>query len=498
MENIYDHITHYSEIKPNSTFIKYMNEELTYRQTWEKVNSVAYNLRKLGITSNQAVGILLPNVPEFITSYFGILRNNCIAVLLPTTSSSQELATFIKKSHIQTLIYSDKFKKQVDETESISGNLLKKIVLGLPNENEIILSNLLKSNSHLQNDYKVGSKEQAVIIFTSGTTGIPKGVILSHENILSNALSCCEIFRSEKDTRISGFFPLYNCFSHTLVMNTALILGGTIVLTNKYNPEEITKLIRKEKISIFVSNPDLLCKIAELSDLKENDLSSLNLCISIGYSLQQPFIEKWEEKYNSIILEGYGLTEASSIVTINRSIEDRKIGSIGLALSCNQARIIDNNGARASIGHTGELQIRGKNVMLGYLGEYSNDGYNENVWFSTGDLVKQDIDGYFYFEGRKSDLIYRYGYYINPKSIERIIIKHSKVEEVIALGLDINNLNQNIKVCIVPKDKKNLTQEEIFKYCKEKLPKYLQPEIVEFYDNIPRNSLGKVVRNLLN
>ena len=340
MENIYDHITHYSEIKPNSTFIKYMNEELTYRQTWEKVNSLAYNLRKLGITSNQAVGILLPNVPEFITSYFGILRNNCIAVLLPTTSSSQELATFIKKSHIQTLIYSDKFKKQVDETESISGNLLKKIVLGLPNENEIILSNLLKSNSHLQNDYKVGSKEQAVIIFTSGTTGIPKGVILSHENILSNALSCCEIFRSEKDTRISGFFPLYNCFSHTLVMNTALILGGTIVLTNKYNPEEITKLIRKEKISIFVSNPDLLCKIAELSDLKENDLSSLNLCISIGYSLQEPFIEKWEEKYNSIILEGYGLTEASSIVTINRSIEDRKIGSIGLALSCNQARMM--------------------------------------------------------------------------------------------------------------------------------------------------------------
>ena len=475
-----------------------MDREFTYRQTWEKVNSLAYNLLEFGIISNHSIGILLPNVPEFIISYFGILRNKSVAVLLPTTSSHQELAALIKKSNVQILIYSSEFNRKVDEIESICGKFLHRIVLGLPNKNEISLLNLLKSNSQPKITHKIAGSEQAVIMFTSGTTGIPKGVILSHENILISALSFSELFSSGKDPRISGVFPLSNCFSHTLVMNTALILGGTIVLSDKSNPDEIAKLVRDKKVSIFIGNPELLQRIEELPDLKANDLSSLNSFISIGDPLPKSFIDEWEKRYNSIILEGYGLTEASPLVSINRSTKNRKIGSIGLALSCNQTKIVNNDGANVSIDQIGELQIRGKNVMLRYFNEYYKNDYSEDVWFSTGDLVKQDINGYFYFEGRKSDLLYRYGYYVNPRSIENIIIKHPKVQDVIVLGYNGNNLNQYIKISIVLKSGEKLTQEEIFEYSKKNLPKYLQPDVVEFYDNIPRNSLGKVVRKLLN
>ena len=497
MKSLNQYVVHYAKTKPDSVFLKYHDLEITYREALELINSVSSYLTESGYSGEKSVGLLLPNIPEFVISYLSILQAGGRVVLLPIALPPAELATFINRAEVELLIYSEELHNKVAEVESILNGTVKKVVVGSKqNKDPENFRSLTQNRSLNTNIFPHNENDEAVIIFTSGTTAFPKGVVLSHDNIISNAEACSELISFDKERRLLAMLPFYYSMGHTVVMNTTLIIGGTLILSTKFSPENALFLIKKEKVSIFAGVPTMFKKIANLPGITESALSTLKVCICGGDCLPCSTIDFWTKRLNRVFLEGYGLTEASPVVSFNQNLTQSKAESIGLPLSCNQMRIVNELGAEVAVGEIGELQIRGRNVMLRYLEDTQNHPSANTDWFSTGDLMRQDEDDYYYYMGRESDQISKYGYTIHPKTIEDVILKHPKVKETVAIPLDSTNIHK-IKICIVPEADKEISVEEMFEYARENLPKYLYPDIIQLYKHFPKNCTGKVLRRRL-
>ncbi|MBI5674691.1 MAG: long-chain fatty acid--CoA ligase [Nitrospirae bacterium] len=474
-----------AKIFPRHTLIKFNQDKLTYSDINRRVDLKSGGLVNLGLKADDRAAILMENCPEYIISYFGILRAGGIAVPVNSFLTPVEISYILKDSGARILIYDSGFISQV-----------KKIKEGMPDLNAVSFDDIPQrmSEAHEEDNDKT-----AVLLYTSGTTGFPKGVMLTHANLLSNAGACMKVMHLSGRDRILLFLPLFHSFSFTVCVILPIYAGASIVLLRSVKPfSGVIKSIFRDRITFFVAIPavyNILSKKRVPLFLKYilKLLIDIKVCVSGAAALPEDTLKAFEDRFKLPLIEGYGLTEAAPVVSVNPPDGIRKPSSVGPPLPGVDVKVIGEDGGSLPAGRIGELLVRGPNVMKGY---FNNSEETEAVlrdgWLYTGDMAKIDEDGYIYIVDRKKDLIVASGMNIYPVEIENVIIKHPSVEESAMVGIPYRN-GEEVPVLFIKKmSDAMLDEKEIRSYMDVKIAPFKKPRRIIFVDDFPRTATGKI------
>ncbi len=482
------------------TKLYYQDKEYTNLDLIKTANRLANGLREIGIEPGDKVLVMLLNAPEVFISYQGILRAG--AIIIPTIFllGPREISHIMKNSGATAIITSAAFKDNAQEAaEGIETMKHIIIVEDQSIEGTITYQSLIEGQSEDRPDFETNEDDNAVILYTSGTTGVPKGVMLTHRNLYSNALSSYKLGSDRDPNDISLFIlPLSHSFGLTM-MNTNFLFPNKSVMMPWFDIEQACQLIEKYKITSFTGVPTIYSLLLNSPEITNKyDLSSLEECRCGSAPLPAEVIKKFEAKFDCSVLEGYGLSEASPVVTAQYKDRPKKYGSIGHAVPDVEVKIVDDNNEPVGPNEIGELIVKGPNVSSGYyqLPEETAQTFR-NGWLQTGDMARMDDEGYIFIVDRKKDLIIRGGFNIIPRDVEEILLTHPQLIEAAVIGVPDEKMGEEVKAFVVVQDKTAVTAEELIEHCQQHLAKYKCPKIVEFLDVLPRNAIGKLLRKEL-
>jgi long-chain acyl-CoA synthetase len=475
---------------PRKTCIKFDNKTFSYAEIDSLVTDVTGGLMSLGLKAGDRAAILMGNSPEYIISYFAILRAGGIAVPVNTFLTPAEISYILRNSGAKILIYDSGFVTQVKE--------IKKIMPGLT-----MIS--FDEIPQRQSEPFIGSSENvAVLLYTSGTTGFPKGVMLSHQNLISNADACMKVMRLSRKDRILLFLPLFHSFSFTVCVILPIYAGATIVLLRSVKPfAQVIKSVIRDRITFFVAIPAVYSILSKkrIPPLLKHVLKlliNIKVCVSGAAALPKETLLAFEDRFKVPLIEGYGLSEASPVVSVNPRDGIRKASSVGLPIPGVDVKVIGESGEGLPAGEIGELLVRGSNVMKGY---FNNPKETEPVlrdgWLYTGDMAKIDEDGYIYIVDRKKDLIIVSGMNIYPSEIENVIIKHPSVEEAAMVGMPLESGEELPVLFIKRKEGSLLDEKEIRGYMEGKIAPFKRPRKIKLVEDFPRTATGKIKKTEL-
>jgi long-chain acyl-CoA synthetase len=509
---------------PKKIAITFYNYSITYEELLKKVESLKTALYDLGIRKGDRVALMLPNTPHYIISYFAVLKLGAIVVQMNPLYSKSEMEFILKDSSAKALITLDLF---LDKVLQIKDNIPTKLfIIGrvkeflnfplnflyslktifskippIPNDFHVF-SSLLYTNSKII-DVQINPKEDvAVLQYTGGTTGRPKGAMLTHFNLYANvkqliAWTTNIDYGSERTLIV---IPLFHVYAMTVGMNYTLAIGGNVVLLPKFDLKQVIEAIEKHKITNFPGVPAIYNAINNYKEISKYNLTSIKLCLSGAAPLPIQVKQQFEKITGAKLIEGYGLSEASPVTHANPIYGENKEGSIGLPLPDTDAKIVDlKTGEELPPGKEGELIIKGPQVMKGY---WNNEEETKQVlkdgWLFTGDIAKMDEDGYFYIVDRKKDMIIVHGFNVYPRNIEEVLYKHPKIKEAAVVGIKKPEIaDEIVKAYVVVKEGETLTKEELLNYLKEHLTYYEIPSEIEFTSEIPKSLIGKPLRRVL-
>lgn len=485
----------------------FMDEATTYSQFDSAVTKFASGLERIGIRKGDHVGLILGNTPHFIIGLYGALRAGATVIPINPIYTPDEIRYMLDNGDVKVVITLDKLYPVIQQLES-----------KLPKVEQYIFCEMDKSEQNLafrsrENmksftdilgigtlEYDSPSLDQddvAVILYTSGTTGNPKGAMLTHKNLYSNASDIGDYLKMNADDKVITTLPMFHVFSLSVVVNAPLISGATIIVVPKFSPKEIFRLVKKYDATIFAGVPTMFNFLYQYPEGKPDDLKSLRLAISGGSSMPVALLKDFERKFNVIISEGYGLSEASPVTCFNPLDRPRKPGSIGTNIRNVVNKVVNEHGEEVPVGEVGELVVQGPNVMKGYykLPEETAATIRDG-WLYTGDLARMDEDGYFYLVDRKKDMIIVGGYNVYPREIEEVLYNHPDIIETTVIGVPDKDHGEAVKAFVVSKNP-DLTEEQLLEYCKQYLAKYKIPSSIEFLDELPKNTTGKILRRAL-
>ena len=344
----------------------------------------------------------------------------------------------------------------------------------------------------------VDENETAIILYTSGTTGRPKGAMLTHKNIYSNARDVADYLGFSGDDRVVATLPVFHVFALTVVVNAPLLRGATILLVPRFSPGDIFKITREKEATVFAGVPTMYNFLYQFPEGRKEDFDSIRLSISGGASLPVALLHNFEEKFDVRISEGYGLSESSPVTCFNPTDRERIPGSIGTNITNVENKVVDELGNEVPDGEVGELIVRGPNVMKGYykMPEETAAALRDG-WLYTGDLARRDEDGYFYIVDRKKDLVIVGGYNVYPREVEEVLFEHRDVVEAAVIGVPDPDFGEAVHAFVVLKDGVKEDIESLESYCKKRLAKYKVPKQFEFLNELPKNTTGKILRRSL-
>jgi len=445
------------------------------------VNAVAGLLGKSGISKGDKIAVMLPNVPEFVYSYFGILKTGAIVVPLNTSSTPYELTHLLNDSDARVLITLSSHVKRYEEARDKLLTCHQVIAIDSLNKNGEFLSGEMAADS--QADVK--PEDPAVMIYTAGLTGRPFGALLTHHNLYSQALVTQDIVKRTPDDVALSLIPLFHAFGAMANMLLIFRAGASIIMMERLTMESFFSAIEREKISYIAAVPRLFMGMIFDEKASKHDLSSLNLCVTGGAPMPAEFLPVFEKKFGIRLLEGYGLTEASPVCSFNRADKVYKPGSIGTAIEGVDIKIVDDHGRELPRNEIGELIVRGDNVMQGY---YKNEAATAAVikdgWLHTGDLGRMDEDDYIFLTGLKKRMIITSGFNVYPREVETVLNMHPAVQAARALGKEDLMRGEVVKAQIILKDGQSADEKEIIRFCKTYLSNYKVPREVEFVREI--------------
>jgi long-chain acyl-CoA synthetase len=467
---------------------------------------------------------MLPNTPHYIISYFAVLKLGAIVVQMNPLYSKSEMEFILKDSSAKALITLDLF---LDKVLQIKDNIptkifiigrvkeflnfplnflysLKTIFSKIPSipKDFHVFSSLLYTNPKII-DVQINPKEDvAVLQYTGGTTGRPKGAMLTHFNLYANVkqLLAWTTNIDYGNERTLIVIPLFHVYAMTVGMNYTLAVGGNVVLLPKFDLKQVIEAIEKYKITNFPGVPAIYNAINNYKEISKYNLTSVKLCLSGAAPLPIQVKQQFEKITGAKLIEGYGLSEASPVTHANPIYGENREGSIGLPLPDTDAKIVDlKTGEELPPGKEGELIIKGPQVMKGY---WNNEEETKQVlkdgWLFTGDIAKMDEDGYFYIVDRKKDMIIVHGFNVYPRNIEEVLYKHPKIKEAAVVGIKKPEIaDEIVKAYVVVKEGETLTKEELLSYLKEHLTYYEIPSEIEFTSEIPKSLIGKPLRRVL-
>lgn len=492
--NIAQHIERGHHLFPDQIAVLFEGKSYSYQDLDQMANRVANGLKELGIHRGDRIALFLPNIPEFIVSYLGIVKIGAVAVSLNAMLKSTEVSFILNDCSAKAVVTTAELVSHVPENDLPE---LKHVLIAEGQATTgIDLAAIMANASDEAKAIEMDRYAPAAIVYTSGTTGFPKGATLSHGNIISNSYSqnrCCGM---QADDRILLYLPLFHCFGQNAVLNAALNSGSTLILHRNFDLEKILKSVATEKITMFFSVPTMYIVLLNMGTLGY-DLSSVRYYFSAAAPLPAEVAQKWYDKYGQYIHQGYGLTETSPCASYNHDFK-YKLGSVGTPIENVEMKIVHADGRDALPGELGELAIRGPNVMLGYWNRpFETAEVIKNGWFYSGDIGQIDEDGYFYIVDRSKDMINVAGFKVYPTEVENVVYQHPAVAEAAVFGVPNIETTEMVRAHIVLKEGQVITDKQIIAFCSERMAAYKVPKAVKFVDSIPKNPTGKVLKRVL-
>lgn len=512
---------------PNHTAVSFIGKTLSYQQLLEAAYKFANALLKMGLKKGERVGIMLPNSPQAVIGYYGALFAGGVVVQFNPMYMDREVHHQAADSGIRFMLTLDllysKVKKALAGTEvdkiivtSIKDylpfpkNLLYPLSLkkdGVQadveySEKVISFPKMLKNSTNNAIQVEINPHEDlALLQYTGGTTGVSKGVQLTHRNLVANTFQAKSwMWKSTPGQEVFlCALPFFHVYGMTVGMNLAVMMAGKMVILPKFNPEEVLQTIQKERPTMFPGAPTMYIALLNHPSLTKYDLSSIEACISGSAALPLEVQDKFEAVTGGKLVEGYGLTESSPVTHCNPIWGRRKNGSIGVPWPNTEAKIVDpETWKEMPIGTPGELVVRGPQVMKGYWNRPEDTASAlKDGWLMTGDIASMDEEGYFYIVDRKKNIIIAGGFNIYPREIEEVLYEHPAVEDVAVLGIPDPYRGETVKAYIVLKNGKQATKDELNSFCRERLASFKVPRLYEFRTELPKTMVGKVLKRAL-
>lgn len=481
---------------PDSIAYIYRDKSVTYKELNQQVDRLAAGLSAQGIGKGDGVALLLGNSPEFLITYYGILRLGAFVVPMNPLYTKEEINYILDDSQAKAVIAHVSVEPKLAE---LKGQLehLKLVIYTEAEDQEWTWEHLMETSNNVYINPFIDQEDLAVILYTSGTTGKPKGAMLSHLNLASNADAISELIELHDKDCVVAVLPMFHVFCMTICLNAPIACGATVLILPKFSPRDVISTIREKKATVFAGVPTMYNFILQLPESTAEDFLSIRVCISGGASIPVELLQKFENKYDVSIMEGYGLSETSPLVAINPLKGTRKPGSIGLDIPGVKSKVVNEDGKEVPRGEVGELVVQGPNVMNGYLGmPEATSAALIDGWLYTGDLATMDEEGYIYIVDRKKDMIIVGGYNVYPREVEEVLYQHPAVVEAAVIGVADGEYGENVKAYVVVNDEK-VTMNDIIRFCEDRLVKYKLPRHVEFSKELPKNATGKILRKEL-
>lgn len=512
---------------PNKDALYFMGKRMNFSQLLDASYRFAHVLQNLGVQKGDRVAIMLPNCPQAVISYYGVLLIGAVVVQTNPMYTERELEYQLMDSGAETIVTLDMFHRRVLNVQnktkikqliitSIKDYLPFPINLLYPIKAKKEGADLTVTYSSTVISFKKALTEAsdqplfvridaendiALLQYTGGTTGLSKGVMLTHQNIISNMIQNCKwVYKAKEAEEVFiGVLPIFHVFGMTVFMNQAVMMAGLMVLIPKFDAEAILKAISKLKGTIFPGAPTMYIGLINNPRIKEYDLSSVRVCVSGASALPQEVQERFEELTGGKLIEGYGLTETSPVTHVNPIWDGCRNGTIGLPLPDTDAKIVNSEtGEEMPVGQIGELVIKGPQVMKGYWNRPEETAQSlRDGWFYTGDMATMDEDGFFTIVDRKKDMIIAGGFNIYPREVEEILYQHPAVKEVVVAGIPDPYRGETVKAFIVLRADVSVTDKELDAWCRERLAAFKVPRSYEFRDSLPKTLVGKVLRRKL-
>jgi long-chain acyl-CoA synthetase len=488
MTNLAGLLIHAAARSPERIAVKLDDLRLSYAELDEASARVAGLLRTKGMRPGDRVGVMLPNVPYFAVVYYGILRAGGVVVPMNVLLKEREVAYYLGDSEARILFAWHEF---ADAAHPGSDDANADCLLVEPGDFESLIARSERSPESVER----GGHETAVILYTSGTTGTPKGAELTHDNLGRNVEIAIGLFGLGDDAVTLGALPLFHSFGQTCGLNATIRVGGCLTLVPRFDGGRALEVIERDRVTVFEGVPTMYGALLNHPERERFDVSTLRLCVSGGAAMPVEVMRSFEDAFGCTILEGYGLSETSPIASFNHPDRERKPGSIGTPVEGVRMKVVGEDGGELALGDVGEIVIQGHNVMKGYWGRA--DATAEAIrsgWFHTGDLARLDEDGYFFIVDRKKDMVIRGGYNVYPREIEEVLYEHEAVREAAVIGVPHPELGEEVAAAVVLVPGATVDEAEILDFVKAQVAAYKYPRLVWFVDELPKGSTGKILK----
>ncbi len=481
-------LTDSAQRDPGHVALRLDDMEVSYGLLDEGSVRLAAVLADRGLEPGDRVGIMLPNVPHFAVCYYGVLRAGGVVVPMNVLLKRREVAFYLGDSGAKLLFAWEGF---ADDANAGADEAGAECIVVKPGEFEEMLAGVEPRREVVDRD----SDDTAVILYTSGTTGTPKGAELTHQNLTRNCEISRDMFGIGAEAVTLGALPLFHSFGQTCGLNATIAAGGTLTLIPRFDPGKALEIIQRDRVNVFEGVPTMYSAMLHLQGRDEFDTSTLELCVSGGSAMPVELMRGFEEAFHCKILEGYGLSESSPVASFNRPDRERKPGSIGIPIEGVEMKVVDDDGHDLPQGEVGEIVIRGHNIMKGYWNKPDETGETLlDGWLHTGDMAKVDEDGYFFIVDRKKDLIIRGGYNVYPREIEEVLYEHPAVREAAVIGVKDDELGEEVAAAVALKDGEEASAQELREFVKEQVAAYKYPRQVWFVDELPKGPTGKILK----
>jgi long-chain acyl-CoA synthetase len=519
---------------PSRMALDFLGLQMSYEQVWESARRFATALENLGVKKGDRVAVMLPNCPQFVIAFFGASMIGAIVVNTSPLYVARELEYQLRDSGAETLVILNQFYPRYREVAStvpvkrvivtsvsdylpFPKNMLYPVkarregtwVDVKPEQHIFYFKRLLEKYPAQPARVQIDPDDLALLQYTGGTTGVPKGAMLSHRNLMANVNQAVAWTPDSRDGLevTLGVIPFFHVYGMTVAMNMSIKLCASIILLPRFNTKDVLEAIQKHRVTMFPGVPTMYVAINNHADVKKYNLQSVRICLSGAAPLPLEVAHTFQTLTGGKLLEGYGLTECSPCSHNNPINGERREGSIGLPLPGVDARVVDEHGRTLPFGEIGELAICGPHVMRGYwqrpdetakcIREGLDDGATPGRWLMTGDMARIDADGYAYIVDRKKDMIDASGYNVYPREVEEILYQHPSVKEAVVVGVPDTYRGETVKAYVVLKDGETATSEQILEFCKLRLSAYKVPKQLEFRTELPKTLIGKILRRAL-
>jgi long-chain acyl-CoA synthetase len=473
---------------PEHTALRMDDAVLGFGEFRDAALRVAAGLQEKGVQPGDRVGLVLPNVLSFPVVFYGALMAGATVVPMNPLLKAREVEYYLRDSGARVVVPLASSADAAVEAAAAVGVEAVPVGPALPEE--------LMGAEPLDGPVDRADDDLAVILYTSGTTGQPKGAELTHANLAGNCRTTAEtLLESATGDVIMGCLPLFHVFGLTCGLNAAVLQGSTLTLIPRFDGAKALSVIARDRVTIFEGVPTMFSAMLHSPDADAADVSSLRLCVSGGSAMPVEVLRAFEEKFGCTILEGYGLSETSPVASFNHPHAERKPGSIGTPIAGVEMRVVDDQGGDVPAGDVGEIAIRGENVMRGYWQRPEDTSAAiPDGWFRTGDLARQDDDGYFFIVDRKKEMIIRGGYNVYPREIEEALYEHPAVAEAACVGIPHPELGEEVAAAVALKPGATAEVDELRDFVKERVAAYKYPRHLWLVESLPKGPTGKILR----